>query len=82
MDSNLKNTSNTSNASDRYVNKSESNIDPLDKDNILNKQKEKDSFVKLAMRNMVKKGSTSLFHLALTVFGVIGTLLGLAIIFH
>jgi hypothetical protein len=46
------------------------------------KQKEKDSFVKLAMRNMVKKGSTSLFHFALTIFGVIGTLLGLAIAFH
>ncbi len=43
---------------------------------------EKDSFVKLAMRNMVKKGSTSLFHLFLTVFGVVGALLGLAIAFH
>jgi len=44
--------------------------------------KEKDSFVKLAMRNMVKKGSTSLFHFFLTIVGVIGTLLGLAIAFH
>jgi hypothetical protein len=42
----------------------------------------KDSFVKLAMRNMVKKGSTSLFHFFLTIFGVIGALLGLAIAFH
>jgi hypothetical protein len=46
------------------------------------KSKQQDSFVKLAMRNMVKKGSTSLFHFALTVFGVIGALLGLAIAFH
>jgi|GEM_PF-823089 len=46
------------------------------------KTKEQDSFVKLAMRNMVKKGSTSLFHLLLTVLGVVGTLLGLAIAFH
>ncbi|PZU97053.1 MAG: DUF3285 domain-containing protein [Pseudanabaena sp.] len=46
------------------------------------KTKEKDSFVKLAMRNMVKKGSTSLFHFFLTIVGVIGTLLGLAIAFH
>jgi hypothetical protein len=46
------------------------------------KPKEQDSFVKLAMRNMVKKGSTSLFHFGLTVFGVIGALLGLAIVFH
>lgn len=43
---------------------------------------EKSSFVKLAMRNMVKKGSTSLFHFFLTILGVIGTLLGLAIAFH
>jgi hypothetical protein len=42
----------------------------------------KDSFVKLAMRNMVKKGSTSLFHFFLTIVGVIGALLGLAIAFH
>ncbi len=47
-----------------------------------NKSKQPDSFVKLAMRNMVKKGSTSLFHFFLTVLGVIGTLLGLAIAFH
>ena len=44
--------------------------------------KSKDSFVKLAMRNMVKKGSTSLFHFFLTVVGVFGTLIGLAIVFH
>ena len=47
-----------------------------------NPNKPKDSFVKLAMRNMVKKGSTSLFHFFLTVVGVFGTLIGLAIIFH
>jgi Protein of unknown function (DUF3285) len=44
--------------------------------------KPKDSFVKLAMRNMVKKRTTSLFHFGLTTFGVLGTLLGLAIAFH
>lgn len=44
--------------------------------------KTQDSFVKLAMRNMVKKGGTSLFHFSLTIFGVIATLLGLAIAFH
>lgn len=48
----------------------------------INNSKEKDSFVKLAMRNMVKKGSTSLFHFFLTIIGVIGALLGLAIAFH
>ena len=30
------------------------------------------SFVKLAMRNMVRKGSQSLFHFALTAVGFIG----------
>lgn len=44
--------------------------------------KGKDSFVKLAMRNMVKKGSTSLFHFFLTIVGVFGVLIGLAIAFH
>lgn len=53
---------------------------PIEETN--NKSKRPDSFVKLAMRNMVKKGSTSLFHFFLTVLGVIGTLLGLAIAFH
>lgn len=43
---------------------------------------EQGSFVKLAMRNMVKKGGTSLFHFFLTIVGVIGTLVGLAIAFH
>ncbi len=43
---------------------------------------EKDSFVKLAMRNMVKKGGTSLFHFFLTIVGVFGVLIGLAVAFH
>ncbi len=30
------------------------------------------SFVKLAMKNMVRKGSQSLYHFALTAFGFIG----------
>ena len=33
------------------------------------------SFVKLAMRNMVRKGSQSLFHLGLTAVGFIGFIL-------
>ncbi|NJK35391.1 MAG: DUF3285 domain-containing protein [Oscillatoriales cyanobacterium SM2_2_1] len=40
------------------------------------------SFVKMAMRNMVKKGGTSLGHFALTIAGVVGLLLALAIAFH
>ncbi|MEO1593221.1 MAG: DUF3285 domain-containing protein [Cyanobacteria bacterium J06632_22] len=36
------------------------------------------SFVKLAMRNMVKKGGKSLFHFGLTVFGLLSVLVGLA----
>ncbi|MBD2101440.1 DUF3285 domain-containing protein [Leptolyngbya sp. FACHB-261] len=42
----------------------------------------KDSYVKLAMRNMVKKRGTSLFHFALTTFGVLAALVGLSVAFH
>jgi hypothetical protein len=36
------------------------------------------SYVKLAMRNMVKKGSKSLFHFGLSAVGLLGLLIGLA----
>jgi hypothetical protein len=36
------------------------------------------SYVKLAMRNMVRKRATSLFHFALTAAGLLGILVGLA----
>ncbi|MEK0178310.1 MAG: DUF3285 domain-containing protein [Oscillatoriales cyanobacterium] len=36
------------------------------------------SYVKLAMRNMVLKRATSLFHFALTAAGLLGVLVGLA----
>ncbi|MGK7950089.1 MAG: DUF3285 domain-containing protein [Xenococcaceae cyanobacterium] len=37
-----------------------------------------DSYVKLAMRNMVRKGRTSLKHFFLTTFGLLALLIGLA----
>lgn len=37
-----------------------------------------DSYVKLAMRNMVRKGRKSLFHFGLTTLGLMGLLVGLA----
>ena len=37
-----------------------------------------DSYVKLAMRNMVRKGRQSLWHFFLTTFGLLGLLVGLA----
>ncbi|MGD1922017.1 MAG: DUF3285 domain-containing protein [Pleurocapsa sp.] len=40
--------------------------------------KPKDSYVKLAMRNMVRKGRQSLWHFFLTTFGLVGLLVGLA----
>ena len=40
------------------------------------------SYVKLAMRNMVKKRGTSIQHFALTTAGLIGLLLGLAYLTH
>ncbi len=38
----------------------------------------KPSYVKLAMRNMVRKRGTSLKHFFLTMFGLLGALVGLA----
>mgnify|MGYP001248937074 CR=1 FL=1 len=38
------------------------------------------SFVKLAMKNMVRKGGQSLYHLALTAFGFIGFILLVAVL--
>lgn len=38
----------------------------------------KDSYVKLAMRNMVRKGKQSLWHFFLTTVGLVGLLIGLA----
>ncbi len=40
------------------------------------------SFVKLAMKNMVRKGSQSLFHFSLTAIGLLGFLLMLAFFFR
>ena len=40
--------------------------------------KPKDSYVKLAMRNMVRKGRRSLWHFFLTTAGLVGLLVGLA----
>ena len=37
-----------------------------------------DSYVKLAMRNMVRKGRQSLWHFFLTTVGLLGLLVGLA----
>jgi hypothetical protein len=38
------------------------------------------SYVKLAMRNMVRKRSTSLLHFALTAVGLLSILVGLAVL--
>jgi len=40
------------------------------------------SYIKLAMRNMVRKGGKSLFHFALTTVGLLGLLVGLAYLTH
>ena len=41
-----------------------------------------DSYTKLAMKNMVRRGGTSLFHFALTLVGLVGVLVGLSVLFH
>jgi hypothetical protein len=38
----------------------------------------KPSYVKLAMRNMVRKGGTSMTHFAMTTVGLLAVLVGLA----
>ena len=45
---------------------------------VIHDTKPKDSYVKLAMRNMVRKGRQSLWHFFLTTVGLLGLLVGLA----
>lgn len=40
------------------------------------------SYIKLAMRNMVRKGGKSLYHFALTTLGLVALLVGLAYLTH
>ncbi len=40
------------------------------------------SYTRLAMRNMVRKGKTSLLHFTLTAVGLVAMLVGLAYLFH
>ncbi|GAX36669.1 DUF3285 domain-containing protein [Nodularia sp. NIES-3585] len=42
----------------------------------------KPSYVKLAMRNMVRKGGTSMKHFALTTIGLLAVFVGLAYLTH
>ena len=44
--------------------------------------KPEDSYTKLAMRNMVRRGGTSLFHFGLTLAAVLGFLVGMSYLFH
>lgn len=46
------------------------------------KDAKKPSYVKLAMRNMVRKRGTSIYHFALTTIGLLSVLVGLAYITH
>ncbi|NEU72829.1 DUF3285 domain-containing protein [Hassallia byssoidea VB512170] len=46
------------------------------------KTETKPSYVKLAMRNMVRKGGTSIKHFALTAVGLVAVLVGLAYLTH
>lgn len=47
-------------------------------DSRLTANEPKPSYVKLAMRNMVRKGGTSLQHFAITAIGLLAVLVGLA----
>ncbi len=56
----------------------ESTSEETEDNNISEISKPKDSYVKLAMRNMVRKGRQSLWHFFLTTAGLVGLLVGLA----
>tara|TARA_B100001250_G_scaffold189977_1_gene163174 strand:+ start:67 stop:258 length:192 start_codon:yes stop_codon:yes gene_type:complete len=49
-------------------------------DEVVKKSPPPPSFVKLAMKNMVRKGSQSLFHFGLTALGFLGFILLVAVI--
>ncbi|BAQ60413.1 hypothetical protein GM3708_819 [Geminocystis sp. NIES-3708] len=49
-----------------------------DLENLKSDVKPQDSYVKLAMRNMVKKRGTSLKHFFLTTFALLGFLVGIS----
>ena len=49
-------------------------------DDIAKKVTPSPSFVKLAMKNMVRKGNQSLYHFALTAFGFLGFILLVAVL--
>ena len=53
-------------------------ISQADTENSTAETKPKDSYVKLAMRNMVRKGGQSLWHFFLTTVGLLGVLVGLS----
>jgi len=54
------------------------NPEQIEKETNTSTTEPKPSYVKLAMRNMVRKGGTSLKHFALTTITLIGILVGLA----
>ena len=56
----------------------ESNVTPERPEETIPVTPAKDSYVKLAMRNMVRKGKQSLWHFFLTTLGLVGLLVGLA----
>ena len=56
----------------------ESNVTPERLEEAIQVTPPKDSYVKLAMRNMVRKGRQSLWHFFLTTVGLVGLLVGLA----
>ena len=49
-------------------------------DEVAKKSAPAPSFVKLAMKNMVRKGSQSLYHLGLTALGFLGFILLVAVL--
>lgn len=63
----------------------QTSIEPIDQSSLpdsLPPVSQPPSYVKLAMRNMVRKSGKSLYHFALTTVGLLGLLVGLAYLTH
>jgi len=74
-------TSSPDNPADRDVNPEIDRSNPIEDSAQTSQAKEPEkapTFVKLAMRNMVRKGGKSLFHFGLTIVGLLAVLVGLA----
>ena len=71
-------TTSPDNRTDREIDPETDRVGTIESSVQANDPKKDPTFVKLAMRNMVRKGGKSLFHFGLTIVGLLAVLVGLA----